>query len=1011
MPGDDLTPVVPGGGFDFNRASDMIESVSGTLASVANKLGTGIVTKLSQAEAVCRNIETMLLGRAGVTLDKIEAVCTKIADKVNRAQSVKMTEIYTYMANAGLPIPTYDELQYFGATGQIIDPTVQPISAGIPGNNPPSGPQPISAIDPGTSLPIQTISSPDNPPVGGSFPINPCVVGHMGPNGVCVPDYPGQWGPCTGGGWPDPVKKTCGDVCPPGTAIDPTSGGCTSLPGGGGNDFPPNPPPTAPPGDCPLGMIIDPTGGSIISANGTPITPQGIVALRTKQYGSESFGCSNMPVSSWGSPESYNENGVASDGNNYPRPYMVNAGTTVGDLEFAFEQGWFVHPYFSNGIETNQYQSLVIVKGNRVWLDPVTGFVYESAEVPPGMCPILDLGAPPVQIPPACIVPPGEKPPPDMCYIPPGPDCTKGPESPAIGPPRDTNDICEIFDDVQRSIVDAKFKISDFIGMAASPGTKPNALVQMLFGAIGVPDAGALPVVISRFAAWAQQTVENLSKILGCDIAAMAPVAIYNACLHLLKKYTDIVPEQVNVLLEQVSNTLCQSHLPSAAEANNAWLKGGLTQADWECYTKAEGHKLPHAAKIRDAEQERTTAHDAIHLLNRGFIDDAGFKDRIRKKGVLDDNVEKDIRNMAVEWPHMADLVQFMSRHVNNDEAIADGDLDRNFDANFNGLIKTWADGAGVSEDLARFHWRAHWMKVPYTTLREMLHRLRPTKYGKDMAVDRDLMRRQLIQDDYMPGFVDRLMEISYLPITEGDTKHQYMLGLIDDDQLPEQLMDVSKSPDDAKALAELFAKTKRLHDARAAGFPSLSQLVELSAECLIDPGTFNNVSQLVAENDEQLQLAQQAIAVKSHIYRVRVEIEGIKISMRLGGITPDEATQQLLRAGVDPTCVPTILRKVQEQAKHTPKEQSAGQLCDMRMAGIIGESEQAGLLTKSGFAPDAVARMVSLCTYQLDSKISKAAQRAIRDAEKALATAERAAAKARRDAAKCPPKPCPKPK
>lgn len=1011
MPGDGFTPVVPGGGFDYDAANQMITSIGGTLQAVGTKVADGIVTTLDQAEAVCSTLEAMFLGRAGITVDQIEAVCSKVYDKVSRQQNVKMTEVYAYMGLAGLPIPTNEQIAYFLSTGQTDYNPSQPLPVGG------SIPNPIGTISPGGtgggSIPVPTgivpIGTVPPGPVGISTPPvyppglipNPCgEFGHMNEHGICVPDFPGQWGPCHGG-WPDPVTGlydtpdgTCGGNSPPPTPAPTPS---PTISGGGGNDI------------CPAGYVPDPSGTIVTGI--TPIPIQNQSAFVQQRFTPQQFGCSGTPILNWGSTNGINDTGVAGDSNTYGIPYITPPGTWQDTQENGMCVGYFVHGFTNVNGQQTQSQVLTYPCGDVVFLDPSNETVYFDRSLPYGMCEISNLGPPTTDgSVPGCSI---EPPPPlgQTCPLPVAIGCTPAPGTPSPTPPKDDDDICKMLTDFANDMSINPIKITDWLSVAASPSSSANKFLLSMLGITADPGAGLIPELVARLAKWLTGIVDSTNQTIGCNIPAMLPVSIYQAVLKFVQKWTDIIPRQAETLIEQTSNTLCQSTLPTAAEASSAWLRGGLTDAEWECYTKAEGVKVPHAKKIRDSEQEQTSVHDAVHLWMRGVIDDDGLAQRVRNKGVIGATAFQDAKDIALEWPHMADLVQFMSRHVNNEDAIKDGDLDRNFDSNFNGLIKQWADGAGVSEDLAKFHWRAHWMKVPYDRLREMLHRLRPDKYGPDMAVDRDLMRRQLIQDDYMPGFVDRLMEISYLPITEGDTKHQYMLGMISDDDCENQLKDVSKSPDDAHNLMLLFKQQKYLHDNRMAGYMSLSQLVELRAECLIDPSTFDDAASRVAENEEQLEYAKDAVRLRSQIYQLKQTVKTIEFKMKYNGMSLMEAQQELLQAGVDPFCVPDMTKRMQGNNNKKPKEEAAGQLCTMRTAGIISDSEQAARLTEAGYDAGSVARMVALCTYQIDQKISKAAAKAIKDANAAAAAAAAAAAKAAKDAAKCPPKPCPIPK
>lgn len=236
-------------------------------------------------------MQAKLQGNVGLQLDSVNAVCNKLADKIQRKAIVSLQQVYNYLGTAGYDYPTVASYSSTPSGTQPNPVATGPTLAGGQGNDTTPGvdfsPEPIPIATPGPTAGIgldigPTLSAPTQPE-----PITPGIVPQP------VPELPPKMGPPTGGVLPSPIG---GNVLPPITTVPPTTqpspvSGDTSPAGSGGGVInpgytppgmtpPPSPVPQPTP-TCPPGMYwhADP-----FAANGGECLP-GVVGQGAQPAG------------------------------------------------------------------------------------------------------------------------------------------------------------------------------------------------------------------------------------------------------------------------------------------------------------------------------------------------------------------------------------------------------------------------------------------------------------------------------------------------------------------------------------------------------------------------------------------------------------------------------------------------------------------------------------------------------------------------------------------------------
>lgn len=177
----------------------------------------------------------------------------------------------------------------------------------------------------------------------------------------------------------------------------------------------------------------------------------------------------------------------------------------------------------------------------------------------------------------------------------------------------------------------------------------------------------------------------------------------------------------------------------------------------------------------------------------RGVINEEEHDRLLKHMGYTDESI-KLFKAIYFALPTISDLVRMSVREVFTPE-IAERfgqyeDLPE--------VFVHWAKKVGLSEEWAKAYWAAHWDLPSPTQGFEMLHR------GIITEEELKLLLRAL---DVMPFWREKLIQLSYNPLTRVDIRRMYKLGVLDENGVYRAYLDLGYKPEHAQQLTEF---TKR---------------------------------------------------------------------------------------------------------------------------------------------------------------------------------------------------------
>lgn len=160
------------------------------------------------------------------------------------------------------------------------------------------------------------------------------------------------------------------------------------------------------------------------------------------------------------------------------------------------------------------------------------------------------------------------------------------------------------------------------------------------------------------------------------------------------------------------------------------------------------------------------------------------FSDELLRRGYPQEEIDK-VKELLTMIPPVQDIIRMAVREAwREDFAEAWGT-----DQDYMPVVGEWAEKVGLSEDWIQKYWRAHWELPSVMMGYEMLHR---------GVITQDQLKELMRALDIMPGWRDKLIDISYNVFTRVDTRRMHKMGILDEAGVKTSYME--QGYDDTKA-------------------------------------------------------------------------------------------------------------------------------------------------------------------------------------------------------------------
>jgi hypothetical protein len=193
---------------------------------------------------------------------------------------------------------------------------------------------------------------------------------------------------------------------------------------------------------------------------------------------------------------------------------------------------------------------------------------------------------------------------------------------------------------------------------------------------------------------------------------------------------------------------------------------------------------------------------ELLSLVNRGELTYEDAAETLSRQGFSGDNATKllELRNWL---PSPQDVVAMAGREAFEEDQIREFSLDQDMPE---GMFE-WGEKVGVSREVLRLFWIAHWQNPSLSQVFEMIHREVEKPDGSTFTPEDLPIFYRLA--DVQPFFGDLLRQIAYRPLTRVDVRRMYRMGVLKFDDVEKAYRHLGYSPDNATFMANFAQREK----------------------------------------------------------------------------------------------------------------------------------------------------------------------------------------------------------
>jgi hypothetical protein len=548
------------------------------------------------------------------------------------------------------------------------------------------------------------------------------------------------------------------------------------------------------------------------------------------------------------------------------------------------------------------------------------------------------------------------------------------------------------------------FTLTGFFNSLMSLKTTPGAVADQAYN--GAPTG-------MKWAAWlivyagagvlsvGGAAIDAAAFTSGCGSPNYVSMKIYLALLGFLNNWVAPIFGKIGTTANYYDSWLCPQQIPSTADAQSAYLANAITDSLLDTWTAANNDCPIPARTILEARRSKLTPVDIVSLFRRGLIDEEAYNERIRELGYIRTDDPDEIIALSNQVPPVSELIRMMVRDVADEQLVTDFDLDADFGKKWIGQLKEWGYQQGITDQFAKYEWRAHWSIPSPGQLYEMYHRYRNLPPNDPLYVNIETIKSALKQQDIAPFWVDRLLGTSFRLITRSDIIQMMYYGTMTSQQAKTAVSQLGYD-DDASDLYVKYLQRRR--SLRARTHPYVRSYIRgdipadaVSTRLQLDGYEQTDIDDVVSYADV-LRTARTSAVCRS----------SVKKKFMLGEIDFSSISGQLISYGYDLDEANDFASAWLCERSARIKQQSAEKLCKWFAAGIIDATDFSTRLTNIGYKPLDVINIMTACQQGIDKKAAaeqaKQLAKAEREAEQAakkIAQAEKQAAAAAAKAAK----------
>lgn len=424
-------------------------------------------------------------------------------------------------------------------------------------------------------------------------------------------------------------------------------------------------------------------------------------------------------------------------------------------------------------------------------------------------------------------------------------------------------------------------------------------------------------------------------------------------------------------LMNYAINRKVHASRPDIAAIVDGLRRGYLKTEDFNTILDELGYDDRDKTAIFLSTQAHLPTENLVRLLFRFPDARARYLDMIQKNGFSEHEVDDLLEALKLR-PTLGDVLSFADKFAYDDHYSEQFTRDQLL------ASQSITDAAklGYEEADVKLWWRAHWQEPGIGQVFEMLHRLRPDR--SNVPVTDDTVKEWLKGQPLAPFWHERLIEISYTPLTRVDIRRIYKAGLIDAQGVKNAYLDDGYNQRDADIITRWITQEANTDQQEL----SRSAIQTGYKDKLIDHTTAYNMLRKIGYDDFEANYWLNIVDYNDAQETQKAEINRIEFLYVEGELADNEAHNELNKLALPASQIDKLFQVWKVKKSNKISLATGSELADLYEQNIIDLNTFKTNLAKRGYPADRIDWTVKKTELDLAAKQAKAVQ----DAQDALA-------------------------
>lgn len=208
-----------------------------------------------------------------------------------------------------------------------------------------------------------------------------------------------------------------------------------------------------------------------------------------------------------------------------------------------------------------------------------------------------------------------------------------------------------------------------------------------------------------------------------------------------------------------------------------------------------------------------------------------------------------------------------------------------------------YAQKKGLTKEWAERYWAAHWSLPSVQQGFEMLHR---------NIIDRDTLELLMRALDIMPFWRDKLIQMSYRPLTRVDVRRMYQVGTLDEQGVNKAYRDVGYSDANADLMTDFTIKYVRNSLSRF----SSTDVINAFKSRFLDEGQASNILRELGIKEVEIRNIIKTATYKRDWQYKKERIDAIENLYKKGRMDEGRTRNELSKLGLQSDHITTLIEQ-----------------------------------------------------------------------------------------------------